>query len=151
MKRSAFKRPTIARSPRVLPTPRPADWPRGVVVSAAGGSEAVPKDEPVRSEAYRRLVANLHCDRCYRPGPSQAAHSDSASDGKGMALKACDLSCYPLCPPCHVLVGGSGFLGKEGRREYEAEAAARTRLILIAAAMSDPKVRAVLVKVGLLP
>lgn len=53
-----------------------------------------PKEAPVRSESYRRWVASLPCAGCGVEGYSQAAHPNR---GKGMAIKASDLLCFPLC------------------------------------------------------
>lgn len=151
MKRSGFKRTTFERAARALPAPRPADWPRGVVVSAAGGAESVPKDELVRSEAYRRAVAALPCFACGVTGYSQAAHGD---EGKGMAMKTTDLSCWPGCSErpgnngCHHFVGR--VMDREARRVFERRAAAETQATLIMQSRSDAKLRAVLVSVGLL-
>lgn len=83
---------------------------------------AVPKDLPIRSKAYLRLVAQLPCLHCGIWGYSQAAHS---SQGKGMALKACDLQTFPLCCDrpgqrgCHSLFDQGALFGKEARRLIE--------------------------------
>ncbi len=64
---------------------------------------SIPKSQPVRSEAYRRVVASLPCFACGIQGHSQAAHLPP--EGKG--LKQCDLLTFPLCcvrvgiPGCH--------------------------------------------------
>jgi hypothetical protein len=68
--------------------------------------KAVPKENPVRSEAYRRLVAAFPCASCGLEGPSQAAHPN-ANKAKGM--KADDRLCFALCADqpgrvgCHAL------------------------------------------------
>jgi hypothetical protein len=62
-----------------------------------------PKENPVRSKAYLRLVAALPCAWCGISGISQAAHMQAS--GKG--IKTSDLTCVPLCstrpgvPGCH--------------------------------------------------
>lgn len=92
-----------------------------------------PKSNPVRDEGYRRLVAALDCAHCGRPGPSQAAHGD---EGKGMGIKASDLTCFPLCADspgrqgCHSIIGASGMFRKEHRRTLEAKYAEATRKAL---------------------
>lgn len=64
----------------------------------------VPKDEPVRSEPYRRLVAARACKACGIQGYSQAAHVPP--DGRG--IKQDDRLTFPLCctrpgvTGCHV-------------------------------------------------
>lgn len=66
---------------------------------------AVPKEELVRSEPYRRLVAQLPCIWCGICGYSQHAHLNL---GKGMGLKTDDRTGFPLCcsrpgiEGCHV-------------------------------------------------
>jgi hypothetical protein len=93
---------------------------------------AYPKTKPWRSEPYRRLVAALPCDRCGVEGYTQCAHGDQ---GKGMGIKSGDETCIPLCGPhpsgrdmwrgCHDYVGRG--VSRMERREYEADAAIRTR------------------------
>lgn len=64
---------------------------------------SLPKSQPVRSEAYRRVVASLPCIACGIQGYSQAAHLPP--DGKG--IKQGDDLIFPLCcvrvgvPGCH--------------------------------------------------
>ena len=123
MKRSGFKRhPPPAR---IKPVYAPITEQRAVLRRADGNDRAtvaVPKSVIRRSEKYRRWVASLNCAHCGRVGFSQAAHADA---GKGMALKADDGTCFPLCAEspgssgCHVLFGASGQLGKTVRRHLE--------------------------------
>lgn len=54
---------------------------------------AHPKDEIVRSEPYRRLVAAIPCANCGISGFSQAAHLPP----EGKAIKVSDLDTFPLC------------------------------------------------------
>jgi hypothetical protein len=95
---------------------------------------SMPKHSYLRSETYRRWVASLACAHCQRSGPSQCAHSDY---GKGLGLKSSDSGCFPLCADgpehtgCHWLLGASGRLTRERRREKEAEYSARTRALAI--------------------
>ena len=89
-----------------------------------------PKESPVRSEAYRRLVAAMPCALCGIDGCSQAAHSDGG--GKGMGMKSDDRTCFPLCAPrpgipgCHAAVGSSAHFSKDERRRFELAMAAQT-------------------------
>jgi hypothetical protein len=94
--------------------------------SYEGGTsgEAVRKEEPLRSESYRRLVAALPCIHCRKPGPSQCAH---ANTGKGMAIKASDADSFPLCPDCHRAFDQGALFSKEQRRCIEPQWIARTR------------------------
>jgi hypothetical protein len=110
-------------------TPRP----RAQAVAVAGPARAIislPKKPPLREEEYRRLVAALPCAHCGKAGPSQCAHGD---EGKGMAIKACDLTCFPLCADspgrqgCHSLIGASGMFTRDQRRLLEANYAVATR------------------------
>jgi hypothetical protein len=110
-----------------------------------------PKTPITRSEPYRRYVVSLPCYRCGIEGYSQAAHADA---GKGMGIKTDDLTCFPLCGPrppdqigCHEIVGR--YYVKNSRRAYEkaGSAWAQDRLIMLSG--DDKKLRAVLVKVGL--
>lgn len=82
------------------PTPRVplrvAPWQGSTVVAP------IEKEAPVRSESYRRFVAVQPCFGCGVEGFSQAAHPNQ---GKGMALKTCDLKCFPLCAPHFGLIG----------------------------------------------
>ena len=133
MKRSAIQ--------RNAPAPRPAKQiegytpkPRAVAASVSDGKSRmvvpIPKAAPFRSESYRRLVADLPCANCGKPGPSQAAHAD---EGKGMGIKSSDLTCYPLCADgpgwrgCHALIGAGGVFTREQRRKLEAVFGAQTR------------------------
>lgn len=89
-----------------------------------------PKAAPVRSEAYRRAVATLPCAICGVYGYSQAAH---ANTGKGMGLKACDLTCFPACGPrpgeqgCHAALDQGALFLKAVRRTLEPAWAADTQ------------------------
>src|SRR6478736_8420864 len=113
-----------------------------------------PKKPVVRSEEYRRYVSGLACYVCKLEGYSQVAHADA---GKGMGMKASDLSVFPACGPrlgepgCHYRIGMTGFLGKFGRRELEEDACGWTRNELIRMSQSDPKLAALLIKLGVLP
>lgn len=94
------------------------------------GHDAVHKDAPVRSEAYRRAVASLPCAICGIYGYSQAAH---ANTGKGMGLKACDLTLFPACcarpgeQGCHARLDQGALFTKAVRRELEPAWAADTQ------------------------
>lgn len=163
MKRTSMRKPL---PPRTKSVPQRGTG-RGVIAAVDAEVRAVPKGEPVRSEPYRRLVASLPCYRCRIGGYTQAAHGDM---DKGMGIKACDLTCWPGCGPhwipgnialvgraaiinpgCHWLVGTSGHMTRDERREFETDAAASTRLALLVIAQDDAKVRKILQDVGLLP
>lgn len=135
MKRTGFKPRAPqreARDPdrlRSVPTVTPGAF-RAPQPVATTPTEPVTKDAPVRSEAYRRAVASLPCAICGVPGYSQAAH---ANQGKGMGMKACDLTCFPACGPrpgfqgCHAALDQGVLFLKAVRRELEPVWAADTR------------------------
>lgn len=70
----------------------------------------------VRSEPYRRMVADMPCICCGKPGPSQCAH---ANTGKGMGMKASDLDTFPLCADCHRDFDQGAMFSKADRRDIE--------------------------------
>lgn len=98
--------------------------------SSTTAAAPIPKAAPVRSEPYRRAVATLPCAICGVAGHSQAAH---ANTGKGMGMKACDLTCFPACGPrpgeqgCHAKLDQGALFTKAVRRELEPVWAADTR------------------------
>lgn len=106
---------------------------------------------PVRSEAYRRYISVLPCFRCKLEGYTQVCHGDLS---KGMGLKTSDLTCWPGCGPryqeigCHEYVGR--HMSRDERRDFELEAAADTQERLIAMSGDDRKLRALLVKLGVM-
>jgi hypothetical protein len=140
VKRTGFKprAPHLAqRDPdrlRSVPAVTPGAFraPQPVATTPA---EPVTKDAPVRSEAYRRVVATLPCAICGVPGYSQCAHSNS---GKGAGIKASDLDSFPLCTVhpgadgslvqgCHERFDQGALFLKSVRRELEPAWAADTR------------------------
>jgi hypothetical protein len=56
--------------------------------------------KPTRNWKYRAWIRSLPCASCGLDPAGEAAHT--GSDG-GMAQKASDYSCVPLCPDCHTL------------------------------------------------
>lgn len=103
--------------------------PRAANMGLSTTVQPVLKAAPVRSEAYRRAVVTLPCAICGVPGYSQAAH---ANTGKGMGMKACDLTCFPACGPrpgmqgCHAALDQGALFLKAVRRELEPVWAADT-------------------------
>lgn len=135
MKRSGFKRKTVERAPTVhLPIP-PAQRRNAVFARMdAPAAPPVEKDNPLRSEPYRRLVAAMPCAHCGIHGRSQAAHADF---GKGAHIKSDDRTCYPACAPrvgyigCHALIGMTGSMPRSQRRALETAYAEQTRAEII--------------------
>ena len=93
LRRTGFSRKTYTPRPAepLRPLTKPVNCPR---ISANDPGPAVAKESPLRSEAYRRLVAAMPCAYCLRPGRSQHAHEN---DGKGKAQKLDDRRGMPLC------------------------------------------------------
>lgn len=132
MKRgTGFKRRQIERRP----SPPPTRGRGGVMARIAGPAAPVLKDEPLRSEAYRRAVASLPCVICGIAGYSQAAHG---SEGKGMGIKASDLELFPACCDrpgvrgCHPQLDQGALFSKAVRRELEPVWSADTRRRILA-------------------
>lgn len=150
MKRGGFRRPLLERK-RTVHTPGTG---RGVIARAVDTVVAMPKEDVPRCEEYLRYVADLPCWLCGAEGRSQAAHSD---EGKGERIKAGDDRAFALCadqlgkPGCHHAMGTAGTFTRDARRRLERQAVAYTQHVLIERSAGDPKLRAVLVKVRLLP
>ena len=85
----------------------------------------LPKNPPKRSETYRRWVATRPCEHCGKVGATQAAHAD---EGKGMAMKSDDETCFPLCVTCHTGIGSQGWFKREHRRSLEKRYALQTQM-----------------------
>jgi hypothetical protein len=132
MRRKGWTKPE--RKWPVLPETPPA--PVGTMRSAAAAPVVTPKDEPYRSEAYRRFVASHACFSCGIAGFSQCAHANFA---KALGMKTSDLETFPLCGP-HGLHNGCHFafdlcldMTRDDRRELEQEYVARMQEIARAA------------------
>ena len=135
MRRTGFKprAPQAAqRDPervRHVPTVTPGAFRAPEPVASAPAAQ-VCKAATVRSEAYRRAVAGLPCVICKVQGYSQAAHG---SDGKGMGIKACDLTLFPACCDrpgvrgCHGQLDQGALFTKAVRHQLEPAWAADTQ------------------------
>lgn len=106
-----------------------------VVMGPGAGATGIPmfKVKAVKSETYRRLVAQLPCLWCGISGYSQHAHLNY---GKGLSFKTDDRTGFPLCctrpgiDGCHVAYDQYRLLesgGREAHREYGLEAGRFTR------------------------
>jgi hypothetical protein len=97
--RSTFKRKVYVRTPASAPQPI-----RAVALTVFADVVASPKEDAVRSEPYRRLVAAMPCKACGIQSYSQAAHLPT--EGKG--IKQDDRLIFALCctrvgiPGCHA-------------------------------------------------
>ncbi len=111
-------RPATQWTADVLPGPR--SQPVRVSDGLARAIVQVPKESLLRSESYRRFVANFPCFDCGIRGWSQCAHENF---GKGMSLKVCDTRTFPLCAPrfgllgCHLEFDLGLGLTRDERRE----------------------------------
>ena len=127
MKRSGFKCPQRPERAPIVHKPLAVPVVYAVIDDKVS---AAPKSAPVRSEAYQRAVAGLPCVICGVPGFSQAAH---ANTGKGMGMKACDLTLFPACcdrpgiQGCHSRLDQGALFPKAVRRELESVWAADTQ------------------------
>lgn len=114
---------------RSVPTVAPGAFRAPEPVASAPAAR-VEKAAPVRSEAYRRLVAAMPCVICGMVGYGQAAHG---STGKGMGIKASDLELFCLCADrpgvrgCHSQLDQGALFTKAVRRELEPVWAADTQ------------------------
>ena len=79
-----------------------------------GARPGPPRKGPARDEDYKDWIRQQPCAACQHPAPSEAAHT--GSDG-GMAMKASDYSCIPLCSDCHRL--GQLAYHRIGKHEFE--------------------------------
>ena len=108
---------------RHTPTARPGDFRQAEPVSSAPAA-AVEKEGAIQSEAYHAIVRMLPCAHCGKHGPSQFCHRDM---GKGQGLKTDSREGFPGCPECHTLLGSSGRIPREERRELERRYGRETR------------------------
>lgn len=67
---------------------------RGVFAQVADVAPAIPKEDAIEHEPYRRLVALMDCIHCGKQNRSQHAHEN---EGKGKAMKLDDRRAMPLC------------------------------------------------------
>lgn len=108
--------------------PRPAS----MVACTSTQTAACEKDNALRSEPYRRLVASMRCAWCGVSGFSQYAHENM---GKGLGLKVDDRRGFPLCGTrpgvegCHVAFDQYRLLpgGRDAHRAAGARWAAQAR------------------------
>jgi len=130
MKRTGFKKPPMKPAKQIDYQPRPRAKAVAVCDGKARMVVQLPKSAPVRSEAYRRIVASMDCIHCGRSGPSQAAHADFS---KGGGIKTDDRTCFPACATapgrvgCHDLIGATGTFSRDERRKIEKLYGASTR------------------------
>jgi hypothetical protein len=132
LRRTGFKRKTYCR-------PQPAPLRRversGVIARITDDVRPQPKEDAIQSEAYMAIVRKLPCMRCGIVGFTQFCHAD---EGKGMGIKTDCRRGWPGCGPhgdepgCHWVVGTSGQLPREEKRETEDGYGRRTRGTVLA-------------------
>lgn len=94
-----------------------------------------PKENAVRSEPYRRLVAARPCINCGIHGYSQAAHPPPT----GKSIKTPDTDCFPLCCTrpdnvgCHYMYDQNKMMPRDQMRETAQTWAQQTRETIRAA------------------
>ena len=95
MNRSGFSKPSYVHK-RTVHKPIPEHLRRNAVMAPVIGipTSAIEKENAVRHEGYRRLVAARPCSHCHKPDRSQHAHENA---GKGKGIKVDDRRGMPLC------------------------------------------------------
>lgn len=104
-----------------------------LVSTDAPSCAPIEKDNPIRHEGYRRLVASMPCMWCGRQGRSNHAHLNGLSNGKGKGMKVDDRLATSLCVDdlgtggCHtafdqyaLIDGGRDAHAELGRRMAQA-------------------------------
>ena len=108
---------------------KPIAKPRAVTYGGSLSGHRTTKEQIVRSEEYRRLVASLPCSYCRIEGYSQAAHPPPTAKSR----KECDLQTFPLCATrpgvtgCHVEFDQMRLIQRAAMRTQAEELAAKTR------------------------
>lgn len=134
--RNPARQEEIEEQPAPAPRPKTIAAPRARMAVFSDVVTSIPKEVPVRSEAYRRLVAQLPCVICGVGGYSQAAHPNT---GKGAGIKTDDRLCFPACcdrpgvAGCHGRFDQHALFTKEERRVLEPAWAKATQDKIIAA------------------
>lgn len=137
MKRSAWPRRAPVARQVVMDGARPPSVQNAragaVMAMVSAPAAAIPKEQAVRSEEYRRLVAALPCAHCGIVGFSQAAHPPPT--GKG--IKEDDRECFPLCctrpliTGCHVEFDQYRLIPGDQMREQAARWGSQTRKSIV--------------------
>lgn len=144
-----FRKPAYQRQPKSALTPfsRPPNY------SGPQFSGSVEKTMYVRSKQYLKWVASLPCMNCFASNASQAAHPNSLEAGGSMGGKASDILAFPLCceraNSCHQKFDTYKLVKKADMPEVEKRWHAQTVDALILKSHEDHKLRALLVKLGL--
>ena len=137
MKRTAWPRRSPVVHKVVMDGARPPSVhsarAQAVMAMVSAPAAAIPKEQAVRNEEYRRLVAALPCAHCGIVGFSQAAHPPPT--GKG--IKEDDRECFPLCctrplvTGCHVEFDQYRLIPGDQMREQAARWGSQTRKSIV--------------------
>lgn len=125
LKRGGFRLPVFVPVQMAAPTPVQG----GVWTPTSDVVIALPKQNAIESEPFRRLVAAMPCIYCNLADHSQAAHPPPT--GKG--IKEDDRECFPLCccrplvPGCHFRFDQYQIFPSEVIREVAADWGKRVR------------------------
>ena len=109
-----------------------------LVSTDAPSCTAIVKENAIRHEGYRRLVASMRCCWCGREGRSNHAHEN---EGKGMGMKVDDRRAMPLCVEdmgqhgCHYAFDQYSLIdgGRDAHVELGRAMAAATRQAILKA------------------
>lgn len=108
-----------------------------------------PKTQYIRSPALMKAYRLLPCQHCGADdGTVCGAHSNWSEHGKGRGIKASDDKCASLCFACHSWLDQGSGDGYEKRAMWDA-AHTKTHEALIALSWDNWRLRALLVKLGL--
>lgn len=118
MKRSTF-RPKWSPPAKIAPEDRQpvkiAAFLRAKIEPVTSHSQPVKKFEYYRSRKLLDAVKTLPCQHCGASAPSDPAHSNSASMGKGGRIKASDQYIAALCRQHHHEIDQGSKLSKAER------------------------------------
>lgn len=110
-----------------------------VTMAGESSGETITKEGASQHSGYMAAVRKLgYCMRCQKTCKPQFCHRDQ---GKGIGIKTDARLGWPGCGDCHHLVGSSGKLGKQGRREEEDRLGAQTRREIEARGWWPPKLQ----------
>jgi hypothetical protein len=116
LKRSTFRRPTLERT-RTVHVPVPEHLRRKASMAPVMGNpvSAIEKFTYVRSRPLLDAIKALPCQHCGAAGPSDPAHSNQATHGKGKGIKASDVFAAALCRHHHNEIDQGSRLTQDER------------------------------------
>jgi hypothetical protein len=115
LKRSTFRRPTLERT-RTVHVPVPEHLRRSASMApVAGQAQPIAKFDYIRSRPLLDAIKALPCQHCGAAGPSDPAHSNQATHGKGKGIKASDVFAAALCRHHHNEIDQGSRLTQDER------------------------------------